>query len=233
VSEGKAAHLGWVLAHPARVRRRARAARVFISHEAATAPIYSFLGGGVCTRRSAHFPSRSSGMSVVALSPRDSGVSVGGLLDEAGGDPLSPRLSLSSICWKLDRPAKRLGVCFPYLESLRTTLHTINRLFITILGSAELTPPVGLVGPPSHPTEFPPHLQRCAVPHIPPTRVKKSHQWPELRAAPVFSFFTIKCIYLFNLPGYGVLQLQIIVCCYGGASIPRSSYTKQLRAAIF
>jgi hypothetical protein len=46
VSEGKAAHLGWVLAHPARVRRRARAARVFISPEAATAPIYSFLGGG-------------------------------------------------------------------------------------------------------------------------------------------------------------------------------------------
>jgi hypothetical protein len=31
VSEGEAAHLGWVMAHPACARRRVRAARVFIS----------------------------------------------------------------------------------------------------------------------------------------------------------------------------------------------------------
>ena len=34
MSEGEAAHLGWVMAHPARARRRVRAARVFISPEA-------------------------------------------------------------------------------------------------------------------------------------------------------------------------------------------------------
>ena len=35
MSEGEAAHLGWVMAHPARARRRVRAARVFISPKAA------------------------------------------------------------------------------------------------------------------------------------------------------------------------------------------------------
>jgi hypothetical protein len=45
VSEGEAAHLGWVMAHPARARRRVRAARVFISPKGAGAPIYSYLGG--------------------------------------------------------------------------------------------------------------------------------------------------------------------------------------------
>ena len=29
MSEGEAAHLGWVMAHPARARQRVRAARVF------------------------------------------------------------------------------------------------------------------------------------------------------------------------------------------------------------
>ena len=45
MSEGEAAHLGWVTAHPARARRRVRAARVFISPKAAGAPIYSYLPG--------------------------------------------------------------------------------------------------------------------------------------------------------------------------------------------
>jgi hypothetical protein len=45
VSEGEAAHLGWVMAHPARARRRVRAARVFISPEVAGAPITSKFGG--------------------------------------------------------------------------------------------------------------------------------------------------------------------------------------------
>jgi hypothetical protein len=45
VSEGEAAHLGWVMAHPARARQRVRAARVFISPKAAGAPIYAYLGG--------------------------------------------------------------------------------------------------------------------------------------------------------------------------------------------
>jgi hypothetical protein len=40
VSDGEAAHLGWVMAHPARARRRVRAAKGFISPEAAGAPIY-------------------------------------------------------------------------------------------------------------------------------------------------------------------------------------------------
>jgi hypothetical protein len=40
VSEGEAARLEWVMAHPARARRRVRAARVFISPKAAGAPIY-------------------------------------------------------------------------------------------------------------------------------------------------------------------------------------------------
>jgi hypothetical protein len=35
VGEGKGAYLGWVMAHPARARRRVRAARVFISPKAA------------------------------------------------------------------------------------------------------------------------------------------------------------------------------------------------------
>jgi hypothetical protein len=43
VSEG--AHLRWVMAHPARARQRVRAARVFMSPEAAGAPIYLCLGG--------------------------------------------------------------------------------------------------------------------------------------------------------------------------------------------
>jgi hypothetical protein len=41
VSEGEAAHLGWVVASPARARQRVRAARVFISPKAVGAPIYS------------------------------------------------------------------------------------------------------------------------------------------------------------------------------------------------
>jgi hypothetical protein len=41
VSEGEAAYPGWVTTHSARGRRRVRAARVFISLEAAGAPIYS------------------------------------------------------------------------------------------------------------------------------------------------------------------------------------------------
>jgi hypothetical protein len=45
-SEGEAAHLGWMIAHSARARRRVRAARVLISPEAAGAPIYSYFGGG-------------------------------------------------------------------------------------------------------------------------------------------------------------------------------------------
>jgi hypothetical protein len=45
VSEGEAAHLGWVMAHPARARRRVRAARDFISPKAAGALICN-LGGG-------------------------------------------------------------------------------------------------------------------------------------------------------------------------------------------
>ena len=46
MSEGEAAHLMWVMAHPARARRRVRAARVFISPEAACAPIYLQSWGG-------------------------------------------------------------------------------------------------------------------------------------------------------------------------------------------
>ena len=45
MSEGEAAHLGWVMAHPARARRRVRAARDFISPEAAGAPIYLYSEG--------------------------------------------------------------------------------------------------------------------------------------------------------------------------------------------
>jgi hypothetical protein len=40
VREGEAAHLGWVMAYPARARRRVRAARDFISPKQAGAPIY-------------------------------------------------------------------------------------------------------------------------------------------------------------------------------------------------
>ena len=46
VSEGEVAHLGWVTAHSARARRRVRAARTFISPEAASAPVYLYPGGG-------------------------------------------------------------------------------------------------------------------------------------------------------------------------------------------
>ena len=38
MSEGEAARLGWVTAHPARARRRVRAARVFMSPKAAGCP---------------------------------------------------------------------------------------------------------------------------------------------------------------------------------------------------
>jgi hypothetical protein len=55
VSEGKAAHLGQVTAHPVRARRRVRAARSFISPEAASAPIYLYHpgDGGMANKR--HF----------------------------------------------------------------------------------------------------------------------------------------------------------------------------------
>jgi hypothetical protein len=45
MSEGKDAHLKWVIPHPARARRRARVVRGFISPEAAGAPIYSHWEG--------------------------------------------------------------------------------------------------------------------------------------------------------------------------------------------
>jgi hypothetical protein len=45
VSGGEAAHLGWVMAHPARARQRVRAARVFIS---AGAPIYLYRRSRSC-----------------------------------------------------------------------------------------------------------------------------------------------------------------------------------------
>jgi hypothetical protein len=41
MSEGEAAHLGWVTAHPALARWRVRAARVSISPEAEVTSIYS------------------------------------------------------------------------------------------------------------------------------------------------------------------------------------------------
>jgi hypothetical protein len=47
-SEDEGAHLGGGMAHPARARRRVRAARDFISPEVAGAPIYMYsLGGGI------------------------------------------------------------------------------------------------------------------------------------------------------------------------------------------
>jgi hypothetical protein len=46
VSESEGAYLEWVVPHPARARRRAGAARVFISPEAAGAPIDSHREGG-------------------------------------------------------------------------------------------------------------------------------------------------------------------------------------------
>jgi hypothetical protein len=46
VSEGEGAHLGWVVAHPARARQRVRAARVFISPEGTGVPDLLVIGGG-------------------------------------------------------------------------------------------------------------------------------------------------------------------------------------------
>src|ERR1700733_9214209 len=56
MSEGEAAHLGWVMAHPARARRRGRAARVFISPKAAGAPdLLVILGGGSSTNSARNY----------------------------------------------------------------------------------------------------------------------------------------------------------------------------------
>ena len=63
MSEGEAAHLGWVMAHPARASQRVRAARVFMSPKAASVPIYSCYGGSSLTIYSARALAAAGGLS--------------------------------------------------------------------------------------------------------------------------------------------------------------------------